>query len=226
MIRLLACIFLIVSIKLAHADSIPTYTKKYCIALNTSPTLKYTDQNAYAYTSIYSKKHDYWIYVNYFNRTENKRPTIKDFSWGFFYDYILTQRTFLWSYYQGEHYYDNSYNVLQISQGIGFYALNAKKCFIGINNGFIYKNIEGKSEYRYNFRIKSRFTSKHFYLETYNYFQPEFVNVQNYNFISFNTFTYRINKFFNFKAYHWLTWNNITQTPFQYVILGISLENW
>ena len=70
----------------SYSDS--SYVKKYCLALNTSSTLKYTDMNLYAYTSIYNKKHDYLLYVNYFNRTQSKKATIKDYSFGFFYDYL------------------------------------------------------------------------------------------------------------------------------------------
>ena len=223
MTKNLLLLFLLFSIK-ANADTIPTYTKKYCLAFNTSYTHKYSDVNVYAYVSIYSKKHDYWVYVNYFNRTSN---IFNDYSCGFFYDYMLTKKLFLWSYYQGE--FEDNYTVHQISEGIGFYLLNKKNYYLGINNGFIYKNYiteSNISEYRYNFRIKAEYFTKKFYIQTYDYFQPELHNTLNYNYVTFNTLTYRIRKNFNFKVYHWLSWNSIIQHPFQYIIFGFSIENW
>lgn len=79
---------------------------------------------------------------------------------------------------------------------------------------------------RYNFRIKSRLTLKNCYFETFNYFQPKFGNIDDFDFITFNTFTYTIYKRLNFKVYHWMNLNSLQQGNFQYIIFGLSFENW
>ncbi len=218
--RYLLSLFFLLTFNLCNADS--TYVKKYCLAYNYFKNNQRTDNNLYAYTNIYNNKHDYWIYVNYFDRVQKTSENIKSFSSGFFYDYTLSKKLFIWSYYQGEHYIDGSYTANQLSAGLGFYLLNNPHIFVTMNNGLIWKT----DGLRYNFRIKSRLTLKNCYFETFNYIQPELGNFEDFDFITFNTFTRTIYKQLNFKTYQWMNFNSTKQGFFQYVIFGLSFENW
>ncbi len=219
---------MIMAMPLLGASKDSTLVKKYCIAYNYSNFNKRVDHSLYAYTNIYNKKNDYFIYINYFDRVENNNNHLKDLSWGAFYDYSITKKIFFWSFYQGESVLDKVYNVHQFAGGIGYYVMNNKKGFITMNNGFLLKNIDQHNEYRYVLRFKSRLYLNHNkgYVETYNYFQPSFNNIKDMNFITFNTFTYRIYNKFNFKVYHWLSLNELHKTKFQYLVIGFSFENW
>jgi hypothetical protein len=229
MLKIFLTLFLYQLYFLGIADS--TFTKKYCLAYNSFYSPKLVDNNVYAYTNFYNNKRDYFVYLNYFNRTKTDseigKTNYQSVSLGFFYDHTLTKRSFIWSFYQGEKSLKDSYNVHQFSGGIGLYLLNKDKAYITFNNGVLYKVENGISQYRYNLRLKSRITLRNrAYVETYNYFQPSLIDWTNINVITFNTLTIRIRKQFNFKFYHWLSKTNKVDNLFQYGIIGFSIENW
>jgi hypothetical protein len=215
-------LFLLISVNTFAADS--TYTKKWCAAYNTFSNKDRIDNNVYLYSNIYNTKHDWFVYLNLFQR--EKEITSKSVSVGLFYDRTLTTKIFIWSFYQGEKEIKTSYNCHQLAAGLGVYLINRKALYLTMNNGVIQKYSERVPESRYLFRLKSRLTIKRFYFETFNYFQPKFENYKDLSFITFNTITYRLHKNFNLKVYQWHSSNNILKSSFSYIIFGFSIENW